>query len=140
MATAEELAERLFGSLLGLIDVLAVHLGDRLGWYRSLVDDGPATAAELARRTGTHARYAREWLEQQAVTGYLTVDRDGEPDERAFSIPPATAEVLTDTASLDHLAPCARMFAATGPCPAAAPRRLPHRRRRQLGAARRGRP
>ena len=115
MATAEELAERLFGSHLGLIDVLAVYLGDRLGWYRSLVDDGPATAPELARRTGTHARYAREWLEQQAVTGYLTLDRGGEPDERVFSIPPATAEVMTDTASLNYLAPLARMFAATGP-------------------------
>lgn len=115
MATAEELAERLFGSLLGMVEVMAVHLGDRLGWYRSLVDDGPATAPELAARTGTHPRYAREWLEQQAVTGYLTLDRDGEPDERVFSISPAAAEVMTDTASLNHLAPFARMFAGTGP-------------------------
>ena len=113
--TSDELADRLFGSLLGVVDVMAVHIGDRLGWYRSLVDDGPATAPELASRTGTHARYAREWLEQQAVTGYLTLDRDGEHDERVFSIPPATAEVMTDTASLNHLAPFARMFAATGP-------------------------
>ena len=34
-------------------------------------DDGPGTAGELAARTGTLARYAREWLEQQAVTGVL---------------------------------------------------------------------
>lgn len=113
--TSDELAERLFGSLLGHIDVLAVHLGDRLGFYRSLVDDGPASAPELARRTGTHPRYAREWLEQQAVTGYLTVERDGEPDDRVFAIPAATAEVMTDHSSIDHLAPFARMFAATGP-------------------------
>lgn len=113
--TAAQLAERLFGSLLGVVDVMAVHLGDRLGWYRNLVDEGPATAPELAARTETHPRYAREWLEQQAVTGYLTLDRDGEPDERVFSIPPATAEVMTDAASLNHLAPFARMFAATGP-------------------------
>ena len=45
-----------------------------LGWYRSLVADGPATAADLAARTATHPRYAREWLEQQAVTGLLAVD------------------------------------------------------------------
>ncbi|NPD03624.1 class I SAM-dependent methyltransferase [Nocardioides sp. zg-1308] len=113
--SSEQLAERLFGSLLGTIDVLSVYLGDRLGWYRSLVDDGPASAPTLAERTGTDARYAREWLEQQAVTGYLTVDQDGGPDERMFSIPPATAEVMTDTASVNHLAPFARMFAATGP-------------------------
>lgn len=113
--TPDELAERLFGSLLGVVDVMAVHIGDRLGWYRSLVDDGPATAPELAGRTDTHPRYAREWLEQQAVTGYLRLDTDGEPDERVFSIPAGTAEVMTDTASLNHLAPFARMFAATGP-------------------------
>lgn len=114
-SSSDELAERLFGSLLGTIDVMAVYLGDRLGWYRSLVDDGPASAPELARRTGTHPRYAREWLEQQAVTGYLAVDVDGGPDERVFSIPEATAEVMTDRESLNHLAPFARMFAATGP-------------------------
>ncbi len=113
--TPDALAERLFGSLLGTVDLLSVFLGDRLGWYRSLVDDGPATAPELAGRTNTNARYAREWLEQQAVTGFLTLDRDGGPDARVFSIPPATAEVMTDTASLNHLAPFARMFAATGP-------------------------
>lgn len=113
--SSDEVAERLFGSLLGTIDVLSVYLGDRLGWYRSLADDGPASAPELARRTGTHARYAREWLEQQAVTGYLALEEDGDPDERVFSIPAATAEVMTDRASLNHLAPFARMFAATGP-------------------------
>jgi SAM-dependent methyltransferase len=113
--SSDELAERLFGSLLGFIDVVAVHLGDRLGWYRSLVDDGPASAPELARRTGTHPRYAREWLEQQAVAGYLTVEQEGDPDERVFAIPEATAEVMTDGASLNHLAPFARMFAAVGP-------------------------
>ena len=70
--SSDALAERLFGALLGTVDMLSVFLGDRLGWYRSLVDDGPATASELAARTGTHARYAREWLEQQAVTGLLS--------------------------------------------------------------------
>jgi SAM-dependent methyltransferase len=113
--SSDELAERVFGSLLGTIEVIAIYLGDRLGWYRSLVDDGPASAPELARRTGTHARYAREWLEQQAVAGYLTVEQEGGPDERVFSIPEATAEVMTDRASLNHLAPFARMFAAVGP-------------------------
>ncbi len=75
--TAEQFAERLFASALGFADILAVHLGDRLGWYRSLVDDGPSTAAQLAERTGTSPRYAREWLEQQAVTGVLRVEDAG---------------------------------------------------------------
>jgi precorrin-6B methylase 2 len=113
--TADEFAERLFGSILGTIEVMSVYLGDRLGWYRSLAADGPATPGDLATRTGTHARYAREWLEQQAVAGLLTVEKDGEAMERVFAIPPATAEVLTDASSLAYMAPVARMFGAVGP-------------------------
>ncbi|TGJ95805.1 SAM-dependent methyltransferase, partial [Actinotalea fermentans ATCC 43279 = JCM 9966 = DSM 3133] len=63
----------MFTSALGALDVFSVYLGDRLGWYRSLAADGPATTAELAARTGTQERYAREWLEGQAVAGILTL-------------------------------------------------------------------
>ena len=69
----DEFAERLFASSLGAIEVFGVYLGDRLGWYRSLATDGPATSSELAARTGTQERYAREWLEGQAVAGILAV-------------------------------------------------------------------
>lgn len=121
-AEVDALAQRLLEAALGCGDLFAVYLGDRLGWYRSLREHGPATAAELAERTGTDARYAREWLEQQAVTGLLSVDlppqRSGRavqepPDARRFPLPPAAAEVLTDEASLAYLAPLARMFAAS---------------------------
>lgn len=104
---AEAVAERI---LQAAIDVLAVHLGDRLGWYRSLADAGPATPAELAARTGTAERYAREWLEQQAVTGILALDR-GEHDR--YRLPEGAREVLTDSGSLVHLAPLPRMVAAS---------------------------
>lgn len=111
---AEQVAERLVQSTLGMVDMMSVFLGDRLGWYRSLAE-GPATAPQLAQRTGTDPRYAREWLEQQAVTGLLELDSDGGPDERVFSISPATAEVMTDEHSLNYLAPIGRMFGAVGP-------------------------
>ena len=114
--TTDELAERIFGALLGTVDILSVFLGDRLGWYRSLLSDGPATPIQLAERTATHPRYAREWLEQQAVTGLLALAHpDDDPDARRYSIPPATVEVMTDETSLSYLAPLARMFAAVGP-------------------------
>jgi len=113
--TADEVAERLFGSLLGTVEIVSVFIGDRLGWYRSLADEGPASAVELAGRTGTQVRYAREWLEQQAVVGLLVVDADGGPDERRFAIPASTAEVMTDSTSLAYLVPIARMFGAVGP-------------------------
>ncbi|WP_406032238.1 class I SAM-dependent methyltransferase [Nocardioides sp. NBC_00163] len=112
--TADEVAERLFGSLLGTVEIVSVFIGDRLGWYRSLADEGPASAVELAGRTGTQVRYAREWLEQQAVVGLLVVDEEGEPDDRRFAIPASTAEVMTDSTSLAYLVPIARMFGTVG--------------------------
>jgi SAM-dependent methyltransferase len=48
-------------------------------------------------------------LEQQAVSGVLTVEPDGR-----FRLPEAAAEVLTDSRSLSYLAPLARMFGASG--------------------------
>lgn len=113
--TADEVAERLFSSLLATAEILSVFIGDRLGWYRSLANDGPASPVELAQRTDTQVRYAREWLEQQAVVGLLTVDSDGAPDDRRFAIPTSAAEVMTDPTSLSYLAPLGRMFGAVGP-------------------------
>jgi len=108
MTTADEFAERLLQSSLGFVDVLAAHLGDRLGWYRALAAGGPATPAELVARAGGSPRYAQEWLEQQATTGVLTLEPDGR-----FRLPDGPAEVLTDADSLSYLAPMARMLAAS---------------------------
>ena len=77
LATPDEMAERLYGAMVGAFDIFAVYIGDQLGFYRSLASDGPATSAQLAERTGTAERYVREWLEQQAVTGLLAVDDPG---------------------------------------------------------------
>ncbi len=105
--SAEAVADRLLEAAVGATDLLAVYLGDRLGWYASLHDEGPATPEELAARTQTSPRYAREWLEQQAVTGLLEVT-----DDARFRLPPAVAEVLTDPTSLAFLAPLSRMLVA----------------------------
>ena len=105
--TAEAVGERLLEAATGTADLVAVYLGDRLGWYASLRDAGPATPDQLAARTGTAARYAREWLEQQAVSGWLTVEDDGR-----FALPPGVAEALTDPASLAYVAPLGRMLVA----------------------------
>ena len=75
--------------MLGTFDLLSVQLGIELGLYAALRDDGPATPPELAARAGIDARYAREWLEQQAVTGILDVDDVGgrRPTMRRYSLP-----------------------------------------------------
>lgn len=98
-------ADRLFHAALGTIEVLSVHIGDRLGWYRALAEHGPADPGELAARAGGHERYVREWLEQQAAYDILEVTADGR-----FALPDGAAQVLTDESSLAYLAPLARML------------------------------
>lgn len=108
----DALVERLFGATLGAMDLFAVYLGDRLGFYRALADAGPATPGDLATRTGTHPRYVREWLEQQAVGGILDVEDAGaEAEARRFRLPPGHAEALADPDSLSAMAPLARLLA-----------------------------
>lgn len=96
----DALAARLFEAALGAFDLLSIHLGLDLGLYEALRDGGPATAAELAGRAGIDARYAREWLEQQAVTGILDVDDvTADAGARRFSLPAGHAEALLDPES-----------------------------------------
>ena len=108
-ARRDDLAARLAGSVLATLDLQAVYLGDRLGLYQSLQDDGPANAPELAARTHIHPRYAREWLEHQAVGSILDVDDvAAAPDERRYSLPAGHADVLIDPISPYLVAPLAR--------------------------------
>jgi 2-polyprenyl-3-methyl-5-hydroxy-6-metoxy-1,4-benzoquinol methylase len=87
---------------LGAFDVASTYLGVKLGLYRSLFDDGPATAAELAGRTGTDERLVREWLEQQGATELLDATNDG--GEWRFALPAGHAAVLLDPDALDGVA------------------------------------
>ena len=106
---ADALLERLLGSLIGAAEVMNVYLGDRLGLYAPLAGTW-LTPAELAAKAGIAERYAREWLEEQAVAGFLEVDETR--DERRFTLPDEHAQVLLDRDSPTYLAAFARMFVA----------------------------
>ena len=97
----EAFVRRLTDSMSGAFDVATAYLGLRLGLYRSLADDGPATAAELAVRTSTNERMVREWLEQQAATEVLEATRDG--DAWRFALPAERAAVLLDPDAIDGM-------------------------------------
>ena len=107
-AKVEEFAGGLFGACLATMELANVELGIRLGLYEALAGAGPVTAAELADRAGIAPRYAREWLEQQAVAGVVEVDDTAKPaDERRFELPNAHAHVLLDDDSEACMKPCA---------------------------------
>ncbi len=98
----EELVQRMGTATLGVFDVASTYLGVKLGFYASLAEDGPATAAELAARTGTNERLVREWLEQQGATELLDATNDG--GEWRFALPSGHAAVLLDPDALDGVA------------------------------------
>jgi hypothetical protein len=65
----------LVGKLVGDLGIslggASILLGDRLGLYKAMADGVPVTPAELAKKTGLHERYVREWLSGQAASGYI---------------------------------------------------------------------
>jgi SAM-dependent methyltransferase len=109
----EAFVGRLFDASLGAMEVMTVYLGDRLGLYRSLAR-GDRTARELASDARIDPRYAREWLEQQAAAGILSVDASVAADERRFSLPSAHAEALVDPESPAAMAALGRSVVALG--------------------------
>jgi 2-polyprenyl-3-methyl-5-hydroxy-6-metoxy-1,4-benzoquinol methylase len=107
-AQRDALAERIFKATIDAFELFHLDLGERLGLYRALADLGGATPAELAGATGIAERYAREWLEQQAVAGVVEVAADEEDGaRRRYRLPTGHAEVLLDGDSLSYMAPLA---------------------------------
>jgi SAM-dependent methyltransferase len=106
----ESFVQRMSEATLGAFDVASTYLGVKLGFYRSLADDGPATAAELAQRTGTNERLVREWLEQQGATELL--DATSTDGEWRFALPPDHAGPLLDPDALDGVASTVRSLIA----------------------------
>jgi 2-polyprenyl-3-methyl-5-hydroxy-6-metoxy-1,4-benzoquinol methylase len=73
-AKFQELVHKMVGDMGVAFGAGLVLVGDRLGLYKSLADQGPSTSEELASRTGTFERYVREWLAAQAAAGYISYD------------------------------------------------------------------
>ncbi len=72
-----------------------VYIGQKLGLYKAMAAGGSVTSTELAEKTGTNERYVREWLINQASSGYVEYDRGNE----RYSLTPEQAAGLTDEAS-----------------------------------------
>ncbi|HLU55110.1 MAG TPA: methyltransferase domain-containing protein [Pseudonocardia sp.] len=109
------LDERLLEAATGTLELFGVYLGTRLGLYRSLAERGRLTAPELAEAAGIHPRYAQEWLEQQAVAGFVAVDDPSRPaDARRYRLPADHVGVFVDPEHPAHLAPFADAVVGVG--------------------------
>jgi len=94
-----QFVHQMLGDLGGALTVPLVRIGDRLGLYKALHANGPMTPGELAMKTDIAQRYAREWLSQQAASGYLTY----EPATGKFTLPPEQAMVFAEPDSPVYL-------------------------------------
>ncbi len=78
MAKLDEFMGRFVSDLGAAVSASLVVIGDRLGLYRAMADGAHVSAQELAERTGTDARYVREWLSNQAAGGYVSYEEEGD--------------------------------------------------------------
>jgi 2-polyprenyl-3-methyl-5-hydroxy-6-metoxy-1,4-benzoquinol methylase len=108
----EAFAERVMQAAAGALEVFSIYIGDQLRLYEALASRGRLTSRELADRTGTHERYAREWLEQQCVVGILGVENpEDRSSDRRYFLPEGHADVLVARDSLNYMAPLSQLLA-----------------------------
>lgn len=116
IASAEDaLTSRLLQSTIHALELYGIYVGTELGLYAALKSCGPLTPDELARETTIAPRYAREWLEQQAVAGLLVVEQPAAlAEKRRYRLPDEHVNVLVTDDHPAHLAPLAQMVAGIG--------------------------
>ena len=102
-----EFIGKILGDLGGVFSAPLVRMGDKLGLYKALKEQGPMTSAELAGKTNVAERYAREWLSHQAASGYLEYDSA----TGKFTLLPEQAMVFAEPDSPVYLQPAFDMAA-----------------------------
>src|SRR2546426_7551303 len=70
-AKADAFVGKVLADTASLAVTVMSSIGDRLGLFKNLARQGPATSEELAARAQVNERYAREWLSAMASAGYL---------------------------------------------------------------------
>lgn len=112
------LSGSIFQRAIGALEIMTVYLGWRLGLYAAISSGDWTSPEQLAAMTNTHVRYVREWLEQQAVAGFLETE-ESEVGNRVFRLPLNHLGVLVDETSTDfagHLVVDVARVARVLPC------------------------
>lgn len=93
MAINEEKLNALLGKFVGDLGATmhagSIVIGERLGLYKAMAEPNTRiTADALAKKTNTHPRYVREWLNANAAGGYVEYDAENDSyymtDEQSF--------------------------------------------------------
>src|SRR5689334_16667322 len=89
----QQFMEKVLTDFGGAASAVLVYIGDKLGLYKAMFDFGkPITSQELANLTSTSERYIREWLANQAASGYLTYDAASQ----RYTLPVEHAQALVN--------------------------------------------
>jgi SAM-dependent methyltransferase len=94
-AKLEAFMGKVIGDYSGAMMSMYCALGDRLGLFKELAANGPATSDELAKRAGVNERYTLEWLRGMASAGYVEHDRSSD----RYALPPEHALALAQEGS-----------------------------------------
>src|SRR6516225_2981461 len=99
MQIDEDKLNALLGRMVAEFGALAsaplVILGDRLGLYKAMAGAGPMTVDQFSERTRLRLRYALEWLNAQAASGFVDYD----PRAQTYALSPEAALALADDSS-----------------------------------------
>ena len=96
----EAFVGRFVTDLAAVAHAATVVIGDKLGLYQAMAEQGPATSVELAAATGCDERYLREWLSAQVASEYAHHD----PATDRFWLDRAQATCLGDPTNPAFLA------------------------------------
>jgi SAM-dependent methyltransferase len=100
---------KMLGDVGAAMNASLMLIGDKLGLYKTLSEQGPFTPAELAQATKTSERYIREWLSAQAASGYV----EYEAASGKFSMTPEQTLVFGNDESPVFMGAVGDLVAAT---------------------------
>jgi 2-polyprenyl-3-methyl-5-hydroxy-6-metoxy-1,4-benzoquinol methylase len=83
---------QMVGHLVGATTIACSILGHQLGLYKAMAGNGAMSADALASAAGTHPRLTREWLDQQASSGIVSYESEGD----TYALSPEAALALAE--------------------------------------------
>ena len=91
----EQFMGQMVGYMTGGAMCFGVWLGDELGLYRVLAEEGASSADAIADKAGCNPRLVREWLDGQVAGGLVRWDADTD----CYDVSPEAALALADESS-----------------------------------------